>query len=298
MNMHWIFNRYMEEAAGDGDLGGAGGAQTGDQGDHDLDDKDDDAIAAAAAVEAEAAKMGWTPKDQFKGDPAKWRPADEFVERGKNMLPIVQATVKRQEKQIEELTRTVKDFTEHMTKTEQRAYDRALATLKEQRKEAIAAGDGEAFDKVDEAIEDLRKEASTKAAKTKTADDQIDDPVYSEWEGRNKWLADKDMAEYAEFAAQKLRQGGETATGAEFLDLVTKKVKGQFPDKFTNPRRESAPSVEGAAPAPRKGGKGYADMPADARAACDRMAKNGYSGDAKAMADFKANYTKTYFEEA
>src|SRR6185503_5830853 len=141
----------------------------GDQGDHDLDNKDDGASAAAAAVEAEAAKMGWTPKSEFRGDPAKWRPADEFVERGKNMLPIVQAKVKRQETQIEELTRTVKDFADHMSKTDQRAYDRAMADLKQQRKEALAAGDGDTFEKVDEAIDQLKTEAQAKAAKAQTA---------------------------------------------------------------------------------------------------------------------------------
>jgi hypothetical protein len=209
----------------------------------------------------------------------------------------VQAKVKRQEAQIEELTRTVRDFTEHMSKTDQRAYDRALATLKEQRKEAIAAGDGDTFEKVDEAIADLKKDAEAKAAKA-APKAPGDDPVYSEWEARQTWLKDPDMAEYGEFAAQKLRANGETAGPAEFLELVTKKVKAQFPDKFTNPRRESAASVEGAAPAARKGGKGYADMPADARAACDRMAKNGFGGDVKAMDEFKKNYVKTHFEEA
>lgn len=298
MRIHRIFHRFMEEAATDGDLGGAGGAPAGDQGDHDLDDKDNGASAAAAAVEAEAAKMGWTPKDQFKGDPAKWRPADEFVERGKNMLPIVQATVKRQEKQIEELTRTVKDFTEHMTKTEQRAYDRALATLKEQRKEAIAAGDGETFDKVDDQIAELKKDAEAKAAKAAPKDAPADDPVYAEWETRNKlWLEDPKMAAYGETAAAFLRKTGETAQGAEFLELVTKEVREKFPDKFENPRRAAAPAVEGAAPGARRGGKAYADMPAEARAACDRMAKNGFT-DAKQAADFKANYVKQYFEGA
>jgi hypothetical protein len=56
--------------------------------------------------------------------------------------------------------------------------------------------------------------------------------------------------------------------------------------------------VEGAAPAARRGGKSYADMPAEARAACDRMAKNGFGGDEKAMAKFKADYVKQYFDEA
>lgn len=297
MRIHRIFHRLMEEAAADGAAGGHSAPPAGDQAGADTSAGDEAASAAAAAVEAEAAKMGWTPKEQFKGDPAKWRPADEFVERGKNMLPIVQATVKRQATQIEELTRTVQDFASHMSKTEQRAYDRALVDLKAQRAAAIAAGDGETFDKIDDAIVDLRKEAEAKAAKAAPAAKVGDDPVYEEWEGRNTWLKDPKMSAFGTAAANYLRSTGETAQGAEFLELVTKEVKAKFPDKFTNPRREAAPAVEGAAPAARKGGKGYADMPADARAACDRMAKNGFS-DAKQAADFKASFTKQYFEEA
>lgn len=296
MRIHRIFRRFMEEASVDGAAGGHSAPPAGDQAGADISAGDEAASAAAAAVEAEAAKMGWTPKDQFKGDPAKWRPADEFVERGKNMLPIVQAKVKRQESQIEELTRTVKDFAEHQSKTEQRAYDRALATLKEQRAAAIAAGDGETFDKVDDAITDLRREVDAKAAKAAAKAEPGDDPVYAEWEGRNTWLKDPRMSAFGTAAANYLRSTGETAQGAEFLELVTKEVKTKFPDKFTNPRREAAPAVEGAAPAARKGGKSYADMPADARAACDRMAKNGYGSDAKAMGEFKASYVKQYFE--
>ena len=298
MLIHRMIHRFMEEAAGDGDLGGAGGAPTGDQGDRDLDDKDEGASAAAAAVEAEASKMGWTPKADFKGDPAKWRPADEFVERGKNMLPIVQATVKRQERELAELKTTVKDFAAHQAKTEQRAYDRAMADLKAERAAAVAAGDGKTFAEVDDAIDQLKTEAQAKAAKAAAKEAPGDDPVYAEWETRNQtWLKDPKMNAYGESAAEYLRKAGEKATGAEFLEMVTKEVKEKFPDKFENPRRAAAASVEGAAPAQRKGGKGYADMPAEARAACDRMAKNGFS-DPKAAADFKANYTKQFFEGA
>jgi hypothetical protein len=297
MNLHRMFNRYMSEVT-EGESGGHSAAPAADPVEVDTEGATDEASAAAAAVEAEASKMGWTPKEQFKGDPAKWRPADEFVERGKNMLPIVQATVKRQEREIAELRQTTKEFADHLSKTEARAYDRALASLKEQRKEALANGDGDAFEQADERIEELRREVEAKEAKARTAPAPADDPVYAEWETRNKsWLSDPKAAAFGDMAAHYLRQTGETATGADFLELVAKEVKSKFPEKFENPRRENAASVEGAAPAARKGGKGYADMPADARAACDRMAKNGFS-DPKQAAAFKADYTKQYFEGA
>ena len=258
---------------------------------------DSGADDAQQQVEARARAMGWTPKDEFKGDPAKWRDANEFVERGEREVPLLRAQNKRLEARIGELSTTVKEFAEHLSKTEQRAYDRAIADLKQQRKEALAAGDGDAFEAVDEKIDQLKRDAAAKAAKhAAKQDDGGADPVYTEWEARNPWLKDAELSDYAEFAAKKLRVGGERATGAEFLDLVAAKVKAQFPAKFTNPRRESAQAVEGAAPARRGGGKTYADMPAEARAACDRMAKNGFPGNEKAQAEFKVQYVKQHFE--
>jgi len=44
--------------------------------------EDSSAAGISQDVIDKATKMGWTEKSQFKGDPAKWRPADEFVERG------------------------------------------------------------------------------------------------------------------------------------------------------------------------------------------------------------------------
>jgi hypothetical protein len=254
---------------------------------------------AQQQTEARARAMGWTPKDEFKGDPAKWRDAGEFVERGEREVPLLRAQNRRLEAKIGELSTTVREMGDYLTKTEQRAYDRAIADLKQQRKDALAAGDGDAFDKADEQLEQLKRDAAAKAAqRADKKDDGGADPVYTEWESRNTWLKDAELSDYAEFAAQKLRAGGEKATGAEFLDLVAAKVKAQFPAKFTNPRRESAQAVEGTAPARRGGGKTYADMPADARAACDRMAKNGFSGNDDAAKKFREQYVKQYFEEA
>lgn len=287
---------FLHAAAGEG--GSAGGNASSGDAQHSSNDADGETDEAQQKIEARARAMGWTPKEEFKGDPAKWRDAGEFVERGENLLPLVKAQNKRLEREVAELKQTTREFAEHLSKTEQRAYERAIADLKQQRKDALAAGDGEAFEKVDDQIDKLKREAEAKAAKR--ADKQADDgpdPVYTEWESRNPWLKDSELSDYAEFAAQKLRQSGEKATGAEFLDLVAAKVKAQFPTKFTNPRRETAQAVEGAAPGRRGSGKTYADMPAEARSACDRMAKNGFGGDEKAMAKFKADYVKQYFEE-
>lgn len=249
-------------------------------------------------VEEKALKMGWTPKDEFKGDPAKWRPADEFVERGENMLPIVKARVAQQAKEIAELKASMKQFGEYHNKTEQRAYDKALTDLREQRAQAIASADGVAFDRVDTEIQALTKEIDAKNKTTEAKQDTTDDPVYLEWKGRNKWVTDPKLEDWAYSYGKHLLEVGDAEVGIDVFEKITKAAKAKFPEKFENARRTAAPTVEGGVPAARRGGKSYADLPADAKAACDRMAKNAYSDKPKELAAFKAEYTKNYFEEA
>jgi hypothetical protein len=251
--------------------------------------------AEPSEVEQKAAKMGWTPKDEFKGDPAKWRPAEEFVERGENMLPLVKAQIKRQDKEILELKETLRQFGEYNTKAEQRAYEKAMHDLKQQRADAIAAGDGVAFDKVDTAIEQLKSEVTSVK---KPQEDTRNDPVYVEWLSTNAWVKDPVMERWATNYGEFLIKNGDADYGADVFEKITKAAKEKYPEKFENARRTNVPSVEGGQPAQRKGGKAYADIPSADRSACERMAKNAFPDDTKAQATFKANYTKTYFEEA
>lgn len=247
-------------------------------------------------VEQKALKMGWTPKDQFKGDPDKWRPADEFVERGENMLPIIKAQVKRQDREIAELKETLQRFGEYHTKTEQRAYEKALNELREARAQAIATGDGAAFDRVDTEINAMQNQLRP-AIEVKKQDSE-NDPVYVEWKSRNTWVNDPRAEQWAFQYGNYLINSGKATHGADVFEKISKAARDEFPEKFNNPRRDAAPSVEGGVPTPRRNGKSYADIPASDRAACERMAKNGFPDDDKAQAKFKAEYTKTYFEGA
>lgn len=244
---------------------------------------------------AKAEKMGWTPKDQFKGDPAKWRPADEFVERGEKMLPILQANMRRQEREIAELRASMKEFAEHHSKTAQREYERALTQLRQERADAIAKGDGVAFDKVDAQIADLRTKVET--TKPPPQQQEQETPEFREWLSRNPWANDRKLQGIGRAIAEAMVEEGETARGPELLDLVTAEIKRRYPEKFENPRRNAAPTVEGGAGPRKSGGKSFADMPTEARQACERMARNAYSDKPEEMAKFKAEYVRNFFAD-
>lgn len=283
---------YREEANENGEAGGAAPAGEGAEGEGQTESQaEGKSQSASPEIEAEARKMGWTSKEEFRGDPDKWRPADEFVERGRNMLPILRKTVEKSQAEIAELKKSIKEFAEYHSKTEQRAYAKAYGDLKAQQMQAVAEGNTEAFKQIDQEIEDLQKEVSGKKPITVPKDDNpADDPVYVEWASRNKWIdTDKELAAYAEGQGLYLHKS-RGLRGSELLEEVTKAVKAKFPDKFSNPRRNSAPSVEGGTPVAKKGGKTYADMPKDDRETCDRMVKRyGIS---------KEEFVKTYFEGA
>ena len=248
-------------------------------------------------VEQKALKMGWTPLEKFKGDPDKWRPADEFVERGENMLPIIKAQVKRQDREIADLKETLQKFGEYHTKTEQRAYEKALSELREQRAQAIASGDGAAFDRVDTEINAMKDQFKPPKIEAQKQDSE-NDPVYVEWKSRNTWVNDAKAEHWAFQYGNYLISSGKAERGLDVFEKISKAARAEFPDKFSNPRRDAAPSVEGGVPAARRGGKSYADIPASDRAACERMAKNGFPDNEKEQAKFKAEYTKSYFEGA
>jgi hypothetical protein len=231
-------------------------------------------------VTERAHNMGWTPKEQFKGDPEKWVDAAEFVRRGEEFVPFLKANNKALERQIKDLTKTVKNLADHNAKTDERAYARALKDLKAEQAAAVAAGDVDAVDQITDEIAAL---ATAKAAKPSESDDFGE--TFAAWKAENKWYdSDPALQEAAFGIAEKLRQEGKTP--AEQLPLVATRIKQLFPEKFENPRRREAGAVEGGSTARRSGSKGYSDLPADAKAMCDDFVKRGILTREKYIKDF------------
>ena len=274
---------YRQESDGEGDASGA--APAGD--DAGEAQTEGQTQSAAPEIEEKARKMGWTPKDEFRGDPAKWRDAEEFVDRGENMLPILRKTVEKQQREMAELQKSILEMREYHSKTEQRAYAKAYGELKAKQMEAVAAGNTEVFQQIDQEIESLQEEVSQKPK----PDDKKQEvpPEYTEWATRNRWVStDPNMLAYGEAQFDYIRRTKPGMSYAEQLEEVTKAVKKEFPEKFSNPRRTSAPSVEGATAVAKKGGKSYADMPKEARDTCDRLVRIHKIN--------KDEYVRTYFE--
>jgi len=246
---------------------------------------------------AEALQMGWVPQEEWKGDPDKWRPAAEFVQRGEKVIPILKDRLNKVES---ELKVALSANRQEIERVKAEAYARAtedynakLRALDEKEVEAFKAGDGDAF------VAAKKERAAIKPPAPPIAAAPPPDPVFEDWQAKNPWYqADPELADYADFISHRIvAEHGGVIDPAKLGAEMTERVKRSFPHKFTNPRRDEPGVVEGGGAAGKgaTGPKGqtFADLPADAKATYTRLA-------AKAKAQgrefTKDQYAAAYYE--
>jgi hypothetical protein len=241
-------------------------------------------------AEERARRMGWVPKEEFKGDPEVWRDADEFVKRGEEMLGIAKERNRALDTRIQELEKTIKQFTEFHKKTEERAYERAKREYAEELRRIQDEMDSAVKDGDARKVRELVKERDELAPPEKevTPAEQAPPTAFLEWHRENSWYTtqghetakgDKRLSKYADKIALFLLEDPEfkyTPDDVEFYDAVRQEVESRFPEHFENPR-QGEQRVEGTStPRRRKSGKRTAsDLPAEARAEMKRFIKEG-----------------------
>jgi hypothetical protein len=249
-----------------------------------MSDVDNDVVD----IEVEAKQFGWVPQEDFKGNPDDWRDAETFVKRGKeingflrNDLEKIKAQSKAEkaahEAELAEIRSTIAEFQKYHNETEARAYKRALEDLKTQKAEAIERGEGALVVDIDEQIATI-KEAQTAKKEPEPAVEkpQGPAPAFLAWVKENLWYkTDPELQALANIIADEVGLENPGLKDEPFLEEITKRVKEAQPDKFSNPARRSASvssSSDGRSPS-TKTKKSYNDLPADAKAACDKFVK-------------------------
>lgn len=294
--------------------------------DEQVEDGQEEALTSQAdpKVQAEAKRMGWIPPDRYKGDPEKFVDADVFVKRGEEVLPIIKHQKSQLESKVAKLAEENAHLVEVVKKNEEamkaleryhtgetkRKVEQVRKELKAAYAKASEAGDHEAMAevtdqmtqlnaKVDETAED---EEETPKSRTPAPKSNGLDPEFIEWAEDTGWYGkDRRRTALANAVAAELRQGGEEATGREFLDLVREEVENTMPlGRRPNPNKANGGSARGGAAGGGGGRKGYESLPADARAACDSY-NNELVGEGrryKTTAEWRAAYAKQYYEDA
>lgn len=274
-------------------------------------------------IVSRAREMGWVPKEEFRGDQSKWVDASVYVERGENVLPIVQSqnrnlrsevsTLRNQlaeaQRREEEIKQSVLELQQFSTEISKDRMKQNRSTIAQRIKAAREAGDVELELELQEELNQSKENTQPPVVKTtpatppRTAAPQVS-PAQQAWMSQNPWFGQPDHARQTNYAiavAQDLvRANPALANTPELFSQVDSEVRAVF-----SPQTRSTSKVEGGNGSSRspagsgeEKGKSFADLPADAQAVARKQVSR-FVGKGKLFSDEAAwfkHYTKLYFE--
>lgn len=270
-------------------------------------------------IEVRAREQGWVPQDEYRGNPKAWRTAEEFLERGETVLPIIKSQNRRLEADLArvqaENQRLAKLFgasqesiVELQAFHEQNLKDRLAQQKRELAAElAQAREDGDVHAEVDiqTRIAALGKEApeakpAPQADPTPTPTPQVD-PALQSWMQANPWFGtDARRTKEAMGVAQLLEAdpANEGLTGAAFYSRVSEELaRRHTPGGGYAKVGGGRPSGEGGGGG-GGGGSGFDSLPPEAKEAC-RSRERKMVGEGRAFKDtasWQQYYAKVYFD--
>lgn len=244
-----------------------------EQGDLVSESQEEDSTSPTRDYEAEARQHGWTPKEDFRGDAAKWVDAETFVKRADEVMPFLKKQNAGLKRELDDLKRTVKQFQAFATKAEERAYERALADLQARHNEAVEAGDVAAANRVVKEMAALRPVAAEAEAKGGDAPPADAQSRVNAWiDASAYYMSDDAKTRYADLQYDTLaKEHGALHLFPGGLDAALKEIDARVGRKFA---AKPAPMTTGTgAKGAAKGGRTYADLPPEAKRQCDRFVK-------------------------
>lgn len=281
-----------------------------------------------AAIEERARRMGWRPKEEFRGPEDQWTDAKTFVDRGEAALPVLRERYRalddrfvnmerafgstREElqnlhKTNTEMREVLNEFRTRAAKAEEISYARARAELESRMAVAVEQADRGGYDRAKGELDKInameresaeRKPPPQQAPPERQAQPQGQtpvqiDPIIAQWVEENPWFkTDPSMAAYATATFQRLRNERPGGNVRDHLDEVRADVRNRFSEKFDNPRRAAAPAVgaptQAALSPAKKGPPPFDKWPQEA--------KEGFRRFKSMMPDYKEDeYAKIYF---
>lgn len=192
-------------------------------------------------MEQQALSMGWRPREEFEGEDDEFIDAKEFVRR----KPLFDR-LEQQSKQLKNVNKTLEQLKGHYTKMREVEFNRALAELKAARKQAITDSDGDHFEAIDDRIKEVEKEAQKVLHEANEQVDAPDPAEFQAWQSKNSWYQkDEAMTAFADRVG--IKHQADVAAGnlsrLQVLNKVEQAVRAEFPHKFKNPNKDTAPNV-------------------------------------------------------
>lgn len=219
----------------------------------DIQQAEADERAQPVTVEDIAMKLGWSPKEKWRGPEDGWRDAATFLEHTAS-----------EQKSLRRSVKDLRDTVSRMSSAQTAAMDRALeaqrAQLEAKWEQAVEDGDKQAAREAQRELKQIEKQQDS------------EEPVVADWVARNNAWFQKDDEATAYAIAQSNRLAAQGMSKADQLEEVERLTKKRFPELFGDDPapKKAAPSVlstNSRAANVRPRAKGFEDLPADAKAA-------------------------------
>jgi len=221
-------------------------------------------LSATEDAEREAKASGWVPKEQWKQDPRKWKPAEEFLQFRDGVLPLVQ----RENRSLREENRQFKD---RLAKLEADAAERtkrgdelSLETIKYERVQAAEIGDWKKVGELDEKLIEAKVAARIKAQPQAPTIDPQTNEIWTGFVANNAWATEPKMQQLLTEKLLLMRQAGSILGGADLLEEAKDRIKREYPERFTRPRAPSMAEAGGANGAARSNTRTWSDLKPEA----------------------------------
>ena len=259
--------------------------------DDEIEEEDEPEQSEPNAIETEARSMGWVPKEEFRGPESQWRDAEEFVERGHNVLPIVNSLLKKEREKNSKLETKYEKFRAESEENFKRLERMSTTALEKQREQltaqyeakkeaAVERGDMDAYRAADKAEKVALSDLDAKAKPEPQADPGIPNDyqvAIRDFYLDNEWAREGDLAAVVNAEHVRLMTIAPIKTVDDLKDNLAravKFVKKHYPEKFLNeedkPNRASR--VEGGSRTSGGGGNSlYSKLPTEAKQIADKQ---------------------------
>lgn len=213
-------------------------------------------------VEELAREIGWTPREDFRGDPGAWKPASEFIKAGRDIQRNLSRDVQELKSNIANMSRT------SATLLQQQLADRD-AYWEAQHRDAIEQGDVSAANYANQqrgAVAEQYQQVTRPVITSEAA----------EFAERNRsWFQRDPLATRRAFeVTETYAQAGKSAS--EQLEAAERQVRKEFPELFERAKPQANVNTQSSRTATTSGrNKGLHDMPAEAQAVARDMVERG-----------------------
>ncbi len=201
-----------------------------DQQDEQQDEQQEKKQAQPSAEDV-ARQSGWKPLEEFEGDPAEWRSAEVFNERGYWI-----GKSKQQDKRIDELSNSFNTRLDNANKLHQHQMDLQKAELVRKRDDAIDDADRVTANKYQDDIDKINAQPN-ESLQADNSQQTLDN-----WNANNPWILGYDPK--AAYGKQQFSNYQNQGLNVEqSIAAMENDVNKAFPS--LNPGRETHPLPEG-----------------------------------------------------